>query len=588
MQLVSIRRARSRKNSGSVPNQRQRLLFVSFFGILVLILVRLGYWQLVKASELSLEADNQYQRIQKQSGERGGILFQDKKPMVLNRTVYRLYAQPAELQAEDREKIIATLSDFVQKRNPDNEDLVEATKLSLLELLDSDQRKWASLLTDLTEADRAELASYDLPHTGFEPYPERFYPEASSSAHLTGFVGKNEAGEDVGYFGLEGALDTELRPRSFSKKVVTDALGYAVSPDSTETNLDGRTFTTTIRRDVQMLIERKLREGMLRYGPEIGEVIVLDPTTGNLLGMAVEPTYDQRDFAEADPKVFANPSLATVYEPGSTFKVLTVSAGIDAGVITPDTTCDRCGGPRQFGQYTIKTWNEEYHPNISMSDALAKSDNVAMIFVAERLGPEKLRTYLKNFGIGDPIGIDLEEDTGTPFPETFHAVELATASFGQGISTNSFQLVRAVATIANQGVMMQPKVLQAIYDPITDTTIEVEPKEVRRVVSIATAQQVTQMMVYSAQHGEAQWTYRPNHTVAGKTGTSQVAIKGGYDESKTIASFVGFAPAQKPAFVMLVKLTAPSSSIWAAETAAPLWYDIAEELYLLLQIPPDR
>ncbi|HNS64885.1 MAG TPA: penicillin-binding transpeptidase domain-containing protein, partial [Candidatus Woesebacteria bacterium] len=253
-----------------------------------------------------------------------------------------------------------------------------------------------------------------------------------------------------------------------------------------------------------------------------------------------------------------------------------------------DTICDRCAGPRQFGEYQIKTWNEEYHPNISMSDALAKSDNIAMIFVAEKLGPQRLRNYFRDFGIGEPTDIELQDDTGTPFPNSLRPVELATVSFGQGISTNSMQLVRAVSVIANQGILMKPKILSAMYDPITGNNISVEPKELRRVVSAQTAQQVTQMMIYSAQHGEAQWTYRPNHTVAGKTGTSQVAVKGGYDEEQTIASFVGFAPANNPAFVMLVKLTAPTSSIWAAETAAPLWYDIAEELYLLLQIPPDR
>ncbi len=588
MKLLTVRRARSRLSDETLPHSRQRYLFVGFCLLFLLILTRLGYWQIVKAQELSMEAEHQYQRIQHQSGQRGTILFSDEKPWVLNHQVYRFYTKPNVLTSEDRSQIIGAVLPVLAKKELGDENWLNEKKLQFTTMLDSQTKKWAVLGQGFTEEEKVEIEANNLPNSGFEAYYERFYPEASMGAHLTGFVGKDQDGNDAGYFGIEGALNNELAPRSFAKKILTDALGFSLSPQDRTNNLDGRTVVTTIRRDIQVLLEQKLHQGMLKYGPQIAEVIVLDPKTGNLLGLATEPTYNQNRYSEFDTTIFSNPSLTMAYEPGSTFKILTVAAGIDAGVISPDTVCDRCAGPRQFGEYQIKTWNEEYHPNISMSDALAKSDNVAMIFVAEKLGPQKLRTYFRDFGIGEPIDIELQDDTGTPFPNSFRPVELATASFGQGISTNSMQLVRAVSAIANQGILMKPKILSAMYDPITGNNISVEPKELRRVVSAQTAQQVTQMMIYSAQHGEAQWTYRPNHTVAGKTGTSQVAVKGGYDEEQTIASFVGFAPANNPAFVMLVKLTAPTSSIWAAETAAPLWFDIAEELYLLLQIPPDR
>ena len=588
MKLATIRRASSRRSDVADSHGRQRILAGVFLAGFFLICVRLGYWQIIRASELTQEAEGQYNKKKKQSGQRGTILFQDHKPLVINTQVYRWYSKPDLLSSQERDQIITAALPLYQRQHPDDPEWLQSTKDRLHDLLDSDSRKWAEVIADISEEDKAALSALAIPNTGFEAYETRYYPEASMAAHITGFVGKNADGQPTGYFGLEGALDQELDARSLSQKVVTDALGFSLSSQDGEQNLDGRTFVTTLRRDVQQLLERKLHEGMLKYGPVAGEVIVLEPKTGNILGMASEPTYDQAKYSESDQDTFANPSLSETYEPGSTFKVLTVAAGIDSGVIPPDTTCDRCSGPRTFGKYQIKTWNEEYHPNITMSEALAKSDNVAMIFVAEKIGSDRFCKYLQDFGIGSPIGLELEEDSSTPFPDDFHPVELATASFGQGISTNSLQLVRAVATIANQGTMMQPHILSSIYDPITGTSIDIQPEVVRQVVSPETAQAVTQMMIYSAQHGEAQWTYRPNHTVSGKTGTSQVAIKGGYDESKTIASFIGFAPSQKPAFVMLVKLTAPSSSIWAAETAAPLWYDIAEELYLLLQIPPDR
>jgi cell division protein FtsI/penicillin-binding protein 2 len=222
-----------------------------------------------------------------------------------------------------------------------------------------------------------------------------------------------------------------------------------------------------------------------------------------------------------------------------------------------------------------------------MRDALAKSDNVAMIYAAETMGAETFTSYLKKFGIGERIHIDLQDDTTTPFPSKWGEVELATASFGQGISTNSLQMVRAVGAIANQGILVRPKIIYSVTDHQTGQEIVTPPKEERQVVSAETARTVTEMMVNAARSGEAQWVFSDTHTIAGKTGTSQIPIPGGYKEDATIASFIGFAPIDNPQFVMLVKLVEPQSSPWAAETAAPLWYQIASRLFLLLNIPPD-
>jgi len=211
-----------------------------------------------------------------------------------------------------------------------------------------------------------------------------------------------------------------------------------------------------------------------------------------------------------------------------------------------------------------------------------------MIFVAETMGKDVFVDYLKKFGIGEQINLDLQEDSKTPFPEKWGAIELATSSFGQGISTNSLQIVRAVSAIANQGVMMQPKILKTVIDHQTQKEIPILPKEERRVVSAKTARTITEMMINAAQHGEAQWLFKNTHTIAGKTGTSQIPIPGGYKSDATIASFVGFAPADDPQFVMLVKIVEPQTSPWAAETAAPLWYNIAEKLFLLLNVQPDN
>lgn len=329
-------------------------------------------------------------------------------------------------------------------------------------------------------------------------------------------------------------------------------------------------------------------KGITKYGAKAGEVIIMEPTTGKILASASEPKYDQEKFTDYEATLYKNPAVADVFEPGSILKTLTVAIGIDTGAIEPDTTCPVCDGPRHIDKYTIRTWNDVYNPNINMADALAKSDNTAMIFVAEQVGVDKFREYLEKFGLGEELDVELHEDYLTPFPEKWGPVELATRSFGQGIAVSDLQIVRAVAAIANQGILMRPTVVEKVILP-TGEELPVEPQEVRRVVSAETAEKVTGMMVHAAQSGEAQWVYSDTHTVAAKTGTSQIpAENGGYKEDATIASFIGFAPPDNPQFVMLVKLVEPQSSPWAAETAAPLWYDIAEKLFLSLNIPPDQ
>jgi len=576
---------------------RRRIFFSGLAVMGLIILARLAYWQIWKHQELAQDAESQYLRTVEFQGIRGSVFFADGAPLVTNQRVYRVFATPHILSEAERTLVASSLSQVLSQA------MTEASLSSQLNLpatpsaifdqilakLNRPQARWVNLVSPLTESTKDQIAKLELPAVGFDGYYQRYYPEASMAAHLTGFVGKTEDGADQGYFGLEGAFDAELRPQQKTKVLLANALGFPLfAGDGESRSLDGRSLTTTLRRDVQFLLENQVESGVNQYGAQSGEIIVMQPQTGAILGLATWPHYDQARFADYPTELYKNPALSETYEPGSTFKVITVATGIETGVITPDTICPNCAGPRVFGQYTLKTWNEEYHPNISMRDALAKSDNVAMIFVAERVGANTFHEYVKKFGIGSKVGVDLQDDTATPLAESFRPVELATSAFGQGISTSSLQLLKAVSVIANGGQSITPHVISAIHDPSTNTELPILSPPSEQIVSLKTAQQVTEMMVYAAQKGEAQWTTSKTHLVAGKTGTAQVATRGGYDESATVATYVGFAPPQDPQFIMLVKLTRPTTSPWAAETAAPLWYDTAQELYLLLGLPPDR
>lgn len=571
---------------------RGRWFFAMVCIAFVAIFLRLGYWQVIQSAALSSAADEQYSRSVTKTGKRGEILTADGHVLVTNEEVYRMFAQPKELQAEPT-VIAAQLAPLIAGQTASTAAELKATlaetQQNLIELLSKD-RAWVNLQYTVSAPLKTEIQNLAIHGIGFDPYDRRYYPEASMAAHLLGFVGKTEAGQEIGYFGLEGSLDKELKARTITNTVLTDALGSLVQSDGSFSAaiLDGRRITTTIRRDIQNLAETQLRAGMDQYGAAAGEVVIMEPKTGKILALASFPNYLPSTFYQTNPELYKNPSISNLYEPGSTFKVLTVAAGIDAGVISPNTECPKCAAPRQFGQYTIKTWNDVYNPNITIEQALAKSDNTAMMYVSDLLGADRLQSYVKQFGIGEQLGIELQEDTDTPLPQRWGPVELATISFGQGISTNSLQIVRAIAAIVNGGRLMRPMLVASVEDTVSGELIRNEPQTVRQVVSPQTATTVTKMMITAAQSGEAQWTSSKTHTIAGKTGTSQVANAGGYDEEKTIASFIGFAPPDDPKFIMLVKLTEPTTSPWAAETAAPLWYKLANKLSLLLQIPPDR
>lgn len=581
-------------------HHRRFLLIFSLFALAFLaVVVRLAYWQLWRSQDLTALAEAQYNQVVTQEGKRGNIYFSQGEPLVVNARRYELFAQPRFMVTQEKETLVASLAAILvdevvasqtatQRGRIDRPHLLQELTLQIKEKLFSD-KKWLTLFTGLGEESKTAIERLGVKELGFTPTLVRHYPEASVAAQLLGFLGKNATGQAVGYFGLEGGWEDELKPRAERHSILADALGNAFQSDRDQLNsLDGRDLTLTLRRDIQRLAESSLRRGLNRYGATAGEIIIMEPTSGSILAMASAPSYEPAFYHQAEPERFRNPSLADLYEPGSTFKVLTVATGLDTGVVGPETECPICAGPRTFGQYQIKTWDERYHPNITVREALAKSDNTAMIFIAEKVGAERFRQYLTRFGIGVPLDLGLEGVANAPLSTSWRPVELATTSFGQGVVTTSLQLTKAIAAIANRGVVMKPRLVDSIYDPLTDQRLQTPIVAEGEAVSTATAATMTELMQYAAQKGEAQWTYRANHSVAGKTGTSQVAVPGGYQTDMTIASFIGFAPAQAPRFVMLVKLVDPESSPWAAETAAPLWYDVAEQLYLLMDIPPDR
>lgn len=563
------------------------LLKIFFILIFVVLFLRLGYWQIYKGRELSIQARSQYQSGSSSFAPRGRILSSDSSLLAASGEAWLIYAEVNKLE-EDPKQISEKLAPlFVEDANDKKKLAEEVERLNLL--LSKKGSNWVALKSRVETDVKKKIEEFKIKGIGFEKQERRIYPEASSAAHLLGFVGKDRQGEDIGYFGLEGYYNVVLSGKPGFIGWEKDASGIPI-PLAKKRRIEpikGVDLQTHIDKSIQFILERKLSEGVKKYSAQAGLAVVVEPKSGAVLGMASYPTYDPSRYWEFNDELFLNPVISSSFEPGSIFKVLVMAAALDAKVVDRRTICDICTGPVRVDKYTIETWNKVYHPNSNMQDIIVNSDNVGMVFVAQKLGVERLYEYLERFKFGQKTGIDLQGESSPPLREKgkWSQVDLATAGFGQGIAVTPIQMIMAVSAIANRGVLVKPQVVDKIIGEGWEE--DIKPEVLGRVVSEEAAEEVTLMMAEAAKKGESKWTNISGFKIAGKTGTAQIPIAGHYDEEKTIASFVGFVPYDDPKFAMLVTLKEPSSSPWASETAAPLWYSIATDLFDYFKIQPE-
>jgi len=558
--------------------RRIKIVSLLFALLCICLIARLSYWQIVRGKALSREASSQYESSKVLFANRGDIKASDGSYWAMGNEAWLVYANPQEIKEPPR-SIALKLNQFFK----------EDSEERLISFLEKKDLLWVPLKEKVSGEIKRGIEVLNIGGIGFEVQEMRFYPEASVAAQLLGFVGKDEAGEDTGYFGLEGYYNLSLAGKPGFVGREKDAAGAPILLGGARqvTAVSGVDLTTSLDKRIQLTINRMLREGIERYGAKAGTVILMNPENGNVLGMESYPSYDPLKYWDYGDTYFKNPAISDSFEPGSVFKVLVMAAALDAEAVKPDTKCDICDGPLKVDKYLIETWNKEYRPDSTMVDVLVHSDNVGMTFVGQKLGADALYDYLDKFGIGRPTGIDLQGENAPALRKkgTWNVVDLATASFGQGVAVTSMQMVRAVSAIANGGVLVTPRVVQKISGEGWEESGKVIPG--KKVIEAGTAQEITAMMVEAAKYGESQWTNLRGFKIAGKTGTAQIPIAGHYDPEKTNASFIGFAPYDKPKFVMLVTLKEPSTSPWASETAAPLWYLIAKDLFPYFGIQPE-
>lgn len=415
---------------------------------------------------------------------------------------------------------------------------------------------------------------------------QRVYPENSLAAQVLGYVNY----EGKGQYGFEQYKSRDLQGSSGNVAVERDSRGRLLAQIGEVSGRQGYSYVLTIDRNIQYTAEQILDRYIKSTQSDSGNFIVLNGRTGAVLAMSARPTYDPNKFSEVDKSnlsVFINPVISNRYEFGSVMKPLIMAMAIDAGVASADEV-GSYEGSIQVGPHTISNVNKKAYPNITMTQVLEYSVNTAMVPLATRIGTDRMYDYLQKLKFGQPTGIELAgEQTGFLMPrDKMKDIHRSTISFGQGIDTTTIQMAAAYTALANNGVMLQPYIIDTVISP-DGTRNKINPKEVGQVFSAQTAETLRNMMVSVVVSGHARNAAVRGYKIGGKTGTAQMARpEGGYYEDRYRHSFIAIAPSDNPEFVVFFTLENPKSAPFAESTAAPATGELLKYLLHYYQIPP--
>lgn len=417
---------------------------------------------------------------------------------------------------------------------------------------------------------------------------QRVYPEGQLAGQLMGFVDDRGKGQ----YGFEGQYDQELRGFIGKVRLEKDSIGNLLGESGSIKGEDGNSYELTIDRNIQYYLEQQLAEEVARSEAKGGTIIVMNPKTGEIQGMASTPAYDPNAFrtiAKDQIGLFDNPAISKQWEPGSIFKPLVMAAAINEGVVTPATR-DTFAGSVVVDGYTINTALKKAYGNESMTDVLVNSDNVAMVWLANKMGNEMVANYLSSFGIGKRTGIDLRNEIAGTFKpvSTWRSIDRATVSFGQGVATTPLQVLTSYTALAGDGSVVKPHVVKTVVRADGEREA-ISPEVGPRILKPEVVEQLKVMLTAVVQHGHKRASVN-GYKIAGKTGTAQVPNPDGpgYIDAY-VHSFVGFGPVDDPEFLVLTKVDQPNIAKvgqFAETTAVPLFARVANFLLNYYQIPP--
>jgi cell division protein FtsI (penicillin-binding protein 3) len=558
-----------------IPRSRIIILLVAFIIFSMAVGYRVFTFQIVHGLDLTEQAQSFRFREDVVPAERGDILDRRGRKLATNVPADRVSVIVHQL--DDPRETAQELAGIIDR---DFEDIYGAITQPDLE--------WVVLERRLSAEASQQIEALDMDGLVLDPEPRRIYPMGSFASQVLGFVNFDYEGA----YGIEGIYHDVIAGEPGHLIGERDGAGnvIALGQSTWDPAQDGSDLVLTIDSSVQRIVEEILAETIEEQDASGGTIIVQDPGTGAILGMASQPTYDPNQFNRVeDIQLFANPAISSIYEPGSTMKALVMAIGLETGVVTPHTV--HPGGPyRELpgGERVYNATLMDFGPE-TMTEVLEHSSNVGAIFVGEQLGESDLYRGMTALGFGEPTGIDLHgEESGIfllPGEPGWTQTNMYTNSFGQGLAVTPMQLVNATSALANGGTLYTPYLVDEIRKP--DGVVErTSPDVIRQVLSPETSEQITKMMTSTVARGQHVYGV-PGYDIAGKTGTAQIpAIEGGYEPGATIASIVGFGPSEDPQFTVLVKIDRPQESQWGERAAGPAFKRVFEELFLLYGIPP--
>ncbi|NLP37502.1 MAG: PASTA domain-containing protein [Firmicutes bacterium] len=554
---------------------KRRLIFLFFCmaaAVLALIL-RLVWVQLVKGPELQERAWEQWTRANPARAQRGDILDRNGNLLAGSASSLSILARPRQIEnKEDVARRLAPILAMEEER--------------LLDLLDR-QADSVYLKRQLDEEIAQEIRKLELEGIYFSPEPKRYYPNNKLASQLLGFVGIDE-----GLAGLENQYEAELAGQDGRIEMQTDGKGKKV-PQGVEKfipPIEGTDLVLTIDQNIQFIIEREMERVMLESEPLGIYAIAMDPQTGEVLGIAGKPDFDPNNYAAYPQENWKLTPISNTFEPGSTFKLVTLAAAIEEGHYHAQEGFF-CTGYAKVAGTTIGCWTRGRggHGAITFTDVVLGSCNPGFIELGNRIGADKLMEYVKAFGFGQKTGIDIiGEGTGILFsPQQYGPVEAATTSFGQGVSVTPIQQAVAVAAMVNGGYLMKPYVVKEMRDHAGNVRKN-EPQVLRRVISEETAQEVKRIMELVVTDGSGKTAYMEGYRMGGKTGTAQKVGSGGrYIDGQYILSYIGFVPVEDPKILLYIAVDAPQvGPQWGSQVAAPMYKRMMESILQYMEIPP--
>ena len=547
-------------------NRRIRLLLLTLLLAFAALLARAAWIQGVRASSLSqLATSQQHQTVTIPVG-RGTIFDRMGVQLAIGEQATTVYADPRQIRQPRRVAAVAAR-------------ILGVDATSLYPRLADRTHGFVYVQRKADPTKASALAKRRLPGLGFYAEERRSYPQHTVAAQVLGFAGVDNHGLD----GLELQLDKQLSGRPGRQTIVKDPAGRAIDVVDQVAERQGRDVFLTLDHTIQANAEQVLRSTIAKWHAKAATAIVLDPRTGGVLAMAVQPGYDANGFGRVGADKQKNRAVTDVYEPGSVFKVVTVAGALSEGLVTPQT--------RFTLPYSLRVADRIVHDaelrgteTMTVAQILERSSNIGAITLAQMLGKDRLLKWIHRFGFGSPTGIDFPGESAGLLPGYWSGSTIGNVPIGQGISVTAVQLASVYAAIANGGVWLQPHLVDHVQGLRP-------PKRVwRRIVSAAVDRELMAMLrgVVSDAGGTGSAAEIPGYVVAGKTGTAQMPDpRGGYASGKYVASFVGIVPANRPRLVIMVQVEEPHLAIFGGVVAAPAFQQIASSALQYLEIPPD-